>query len=240
MTARIHVREDLAAAHDRAWARLARAGTWWTGAERVAIAAEVRRASDCPLCTRRKAALSPYTVVGAHDGRGGLPASVVEVVHRVRIDPGRLTNAWYEGILAAGLPAEKYVETIGVIATVVAIDTFARGLGVTLRALPQPEPGTPTRARPRARPSAAFVPWLEPEDLTAAEAGIYPTGRPPANIHRAMSLVPEEVRGFFDLVEHQYLGGLAMRDFAREYRAISHAQIELVAGRVSAINGCEY
>jgi len=41
-------------------------------------------------------------------------------------------------------------------------------------------------------------------------------------------------------VEHQYLGGLAMRDFAREYRAISHAQIELVAARVSAINGCEY
>jgi hypothetical protein len=46
MSARIHVREDLAAAHDRAWARLARAGTWWTGAERVAIAAEARRAEE--------------------------------------------------------------------------------------------------------------------------------------------------------------------------------------------------
>jgi hypothetical protein len=240
MSAHIHVREDLAAAHDRAWARLARAGTWWTGAERVAIAAEVRRAPACPLCARRKAALSPYTIGGAHDGHGSLPAPVVEVVHRVRTDPGRLTRSWYEGILAAGLSVEKYVETIGVIATVVAVDTFARGLGMPPRVLPQPEPGAPTRARPKARPAAAWVPWLEPADLTAAEAGIYPTGRPPANIHRAMSLVPDEVRGFFDLVEHQYLGGLAMRDFAREYRAISHAQIELVAGRVSAINGCEY
>ncbi len=31
-----------------------------------------------------------------------------------------------------------------------------------------------------------------------------------------------------------------MRDFATEYRAISHAQIELVAGRVSSLNGCVY
>jgi hypothetical protein len=34
----------------------------------------------------------------------------------------------------------------------------------------------------------------------------------------AMSLVPEEVRSFFDLVSHQYLPPTAMRDFSREYR----------------------
>jgi len=38
---------------------------------------------------------------------------------------------------------------------------------------------------------------------------------------KAMSLVPDEVRGFFDLVSHQYMPPLAMRDFSREYRAIS-------------------
>ena len=63
---------------------------------------------------------------------------------------------------------------------------------------------------------------------------------PPANIHKAMSLVPAEVESFFDLCEHQYLGALAMRDFAREFRAISHAQIELLAARVSAMNRCFY
>ena len=31
-----------------------------------------------------------------------------------------------------------------------------------------------------------------------------------------------------------------MRDFGREYRAITHAQIELLAGRISAINQCVY
>ena len=55
-----------------------------------------------------------------------------------------------------------------------------------------------------------------------------------------MSLVPAEVRSFFDLVTHQYLPGEVMRDFSREYRAISHAQIELLAARVSALNRCLY
>jgi hypothetical protein len=34
--------------------------------------------------------------------------------------------------------------------------------------------------------------------------------------------------------------GEQMFDFDNEIRAISHAQIELVAGRVSAINQCVY
>src|SRR5262249_42163424 len=45
---------------------------------------------------------------------------------------------------------------------------------------------------------------------------------------------------FFGLCEHQYLGALEMRDFGREFRAITHAQIELLAGRVSALNRCFY
>jgi len=52
--------------------------------------------------------------------------------------------------------------------------------------------------------------------------------------------VPDEARSFFDIVAHQYLPGPAMRDFEKEYRAISHAQIELLAGRISAINQCTY
>jgi hypothetical protein len=31
-----------------------------------------------------------------------------------------------------------------------------------------------------------------------------------------------------------------MRDFTREYRAVSHAQIEMLAARVSALNLCIY
>lgn len=82
------------------------------------------------------------------------------------------------------------------------------------------------------------MPWIAPEDATGAEANLYPGSA--AHIRRALSLVPDEARGFFDIVTYQYLPGAAMRDFANEYRAITHAQIELLAARGSTLNGCFY
>jgi hypothetical protein len=235
------IRADLAAAHARAWERVARPGTWWGGAARVAIAAENRQAPLCALCRRRNEVLSPLAVEGAHDSLGQLPEPAVEVVHRVRTDPGRLGEGWYRGVIARGLSEEQYVEIVSVVAHVVAIDTMARGLGLDRLPLPEPQPGLPTRRSPAgAKPGGAWVHWLEPADASGDEAAIYPSDRPPANIMKAMSLVPDEVRSFFDLVSHQYLPGEVMRDFAHEYRAISHAQIELLAARVSALNRCLY
>ena len=235
------IRDDLSAAHARAWARIARPGTWWDGAARVAIAAETRNATLCRLCRRRKEALSPLSIEGAHDGLGQLCEIVVEVAHRVRTDPGRLGEPWYREVIARGLTAAQYVEIVSVVAHVVAIDTMARGLGLEALRLPDPKPGSPSHYRPEvAKLSGAWVPWVEPADAGEVEAGIYPSDRPPANIMRAMSLVPAEVRSFFDLVAHQYLPGDVMREFSREYRAISHAQIELLAARVSALNRCLY
>src|SRR5215813_442062 len=237
----VAIRDDLAVAHARAWERIGRPGTWWDGAARVAIAAETRHASSCRLCRRRKEALSPAAIEGTHDSLGALPEMVVEVVHRVRTDPGRLSERWFRSVLAAGLSEEQYVETVSVVAHVVAIDTMARGFGLDAPPLPHPQAGVPSQYRPvAAKPGGAWVPWLELTDLSGAEADLYPSGRPAANIMKAMSLVPDEVRGFFDLVSHQYLPPLAMRDFSREYRAISHSQIELLSARVSALNQCLY
>ena len=159
----------------------------------------------------------------------------------MRNDPGRLTRFWLDGVLRSGLAVEEYVETVGVIAHAVAVDTFARALGLPLLPLPEPIAGAPTRQRPAgARPGGAWVPWLEPEDVTEAEAGLYPGYRPPANIRKALSLVPAEATSFFELCEEQYLPGAGMRQFDREFRAITHAQIELLAARVSALNRCRY
>ena len=235
------IRHDLAAAHARAWSRIARPGTWWDGTARVAIAAEARNAPSCTLCRRRKEALTPLSIEGTHDSLDRLPEIVVEVVHRVRTDPGRLGERWYRDVIASGLTEEQYVEIVSVAAHTVAIDTMARGLGIDVLPLPDPKPGSPTHYRPEAaKPGGAWVPWVEPADAGEVEAGIYPSDRLPANIMKAMSLVPAEVRSFFDLVTHQYLPGEVMRDFSREYRAISHAQIELLAARVSALNRCLY
>lgn len=240
-TSPIPIRDDLAAAHWRAWKHLASAGAWWDGAQRIAIAAETRHAVDCGLCRRRQEALSPNAVQGKHDTLGRLPDNVVELIHRVRTDPTRLSQGWYKSVLAAGLSEEQYVETVSVVTHVVAIDTFARGLGLAETPLPQPEAGAPLRRRPpAAKVGGAWVPWLEPKDLAGELPQMFPPGRPVANIHRAMSLVPQEVESFFDLAAAQYLAGPQMRDFTREYRAITHAQIELLAGRVSSINQCVY
>ena len=244
----VAVRPDIDQAHNVAWDRIARAGTWFDGTTRVAIAAETRNAPRCSLCKRRKEALSPGAVVGHHDSRGALPERIIEQIHRIVSDPGRLTRQWFDGILAWGTSDAEYVEIVGVVATVVSIDTFCRAIGLPPHPLPQPEPGEPHRRRP---PTAhqrgeAWLPMIHPKDL---EGQLYTDeekvlakywGGIPSNIRRALSLVPEEAYAWFQLVETQYLPGKWMRDFANEYRAITHAQIELIAGRVSVLNQCFY
>ncbi len=234
------VRADLAAAQQRAWARLAAPGEWWPGAVRIAIAEETRAAESCGICRERQAALSPYTVTGAHETMTDLPDALVEVIHRIRTDPGRLTRRFYEEALAGGLSDVEYVETVGVMATVIAVDSFCDAMGLPRHSLPAPLPGTPRRRRPAgAKEGLAWVPTVAPEDLTDAEAGMY-EGLAAVNIHRALSLVPAEVTGFFDMDSVHYLPDAQLRDFGTEYRALTHAQIEFLAGRVSAINHCVY
>lgn len=234
------IRADLARECARAWERLAAPGTWWSGAERLAIAAEVRAAHACALCRRRKDALSPYTVDGAHDGCGVLPAAVVEIVHRIATDAGRLTKKWLYAMFDEGVTEEQYVEAVGVIAVITALDTFELSLGLPQRDLPAARPGVPTRHRPAgARRDIAWVSTVAPENLTPADPDPYAV-HGTKNIHRALSLVPQEVLNFFDLDVELYLKDHEIRDFTREYRALSHAQMELLAGRVSSLNGCYY
>lgn len=240
--ARIAIRDDLADAHRDVLAHLSNAGTWLSGQQRLAIAAEARHAQSCPFCDSRKQALSPNSVSGEHDSLGELSPPIVEVIHRIVTDPARLSRSWYQGIRDSGVTDAEYVETLSVIVHTVSLDTFAKALGIAQRPLPAARPGQPTKIRPGgAVAGEAWVPWIEtPDQLPEDMAGLYPAGRPPANVMKAMSLVPAEVRSFFRLGAAQYLGPTQMRDFSREYRAISHAQIETVAGRISSLNQCLY
>ena len=236
------IRGELANALDNAWARLGQPGTWWTGTQRLAIAAESRKAMSCAVCQERKDALSPFHVTGAHDTLGELSAAAVDAIHRIRTDAGRLTETWVQGLMHQGLRDVEYAEIIGVVATVSAVDGFDRAMGCRQRDLPQAVAGAPTRYRPSAAiPGLGWLDTLRPADLRSEYANP-DAGYGADNIHRAISLVPSEVSAFFDLDVELYL---CDREFPRralqaQERAISEAQIEMIAARASSINGCFY
>lgn len=236
----IPVRSDLVESHERAWAAIAAPGTWLTGERRMAVAAEIRRACDCALCARIKAALSPYAVQGAHDTLGALSAGEVELIHRVVNDPGRLSESWSQSVLARGLSEGEYVEIVGVIAMVMIMDTFAQAFGVPERALPAPGAGAPTRYRPPgAKKQAAWLPLVEPQDAVEADGPMYPSPKA-GYIYRGLSLVPQSLRDYWTLANCHYMPGQYVYQFDKSIRAISRPQTEIMAARVSALHQCVY
>ena len=236
------IRQDLPEAYRDVWQKIAQAGNWWSGAERVAIAAEVRAARDCDLCQRRKAALSPFSVQGDHDSESDLPESAVDSVHRLSTDASRLTERWLKEITAAGLTEEHYVELLGIVVAVISIDGFHRALGILLEPLPTPCAGEPNQYRPESvRHGDAWVPGIPARLALGDEADLYDGSKQSANVITAMSLVPDSVRILKSLSAVQYL---KMSDVVNPLkngnRKISRAQMELLAGRVSALSDCFY
>lgn len=242
----IDVRNEMAQAQADAWRRIGQTGTWWTGQERVKIAVETRQAANCTLCEARRNALSPAAVAGTHDTSSTLLPAAVEAIHRIRTDSGRIGIGWYERLQAEGLSDAHYVELLSVVAIVVAVDTFRAASGLPILPLPAPAAGEPSRHRPAgAKSGLAWMPTLAPEDCLPDDPDLYRDSpgarqRGGGNIHHALSLVPRSMIHWWDMFETMYLPAPAMRDFAREYRAISHAQIEFLAARVAAINQCVY
>ena len=236
----VPVRNDLKETHLLVWDHVRSPGTWWTGAERVAIAAETRKASTCSLCLARKAALSPNAIQGKHDSALGLPANVVDVIHRVVTDQARLSKEWFDSVIVGGLDNTHYVELIGVVTAVVGVDYFARSLGIPPFPLPEPLPGEPTRQRPAsAKPAGFWVPMMAPAEVAGSKDNLF-EGQPTVfNVDRALSLVPDEVRVLLKLIATHYMLPGEVGDPSL-HRDLDRMQTELVAGRVSALNECFY
>lgn len=239
----VAVRASLIEAHTRAWDDLRRAGNWWTGAERVEIAAETRNALDCPLCRERKDALSPFSVVGehAHTARA-IDEVAVDAVHRIITDATRLTQDWVNTITAAGMTDGHYVELVGIVVAVISIDEVHRGLGIDLPTLPTPIEGEPSRERPAGLASTkAWVPMLTATGVRGTPNEDLFEGLPVApNVIAAMSLVPDAVRMTKYLSHAQYVPMREVANPSFQGRALDRSQIELIAGRVSALNECFY
>lgn len=240
------VRPVIPETHRKAWARLAAAGTWWTGAERVAIAAESRAAVYCQLCRERREALSPYAVDGQHDHVTGdvLPPAAVDAVHRLVTDASRLSESYVGGLPDQGLPHTHYVELISVVVAMRSIDAFHRAMGLDPEPLPEPEAsGEPSRDRPDGVVlGEAWVPILPSELAKGQGSGMEGIPGPVPYVRRALTLVPDAVDWLIELSGAHYLEmtGGAMMNFEKGAGVLSRAQTELIAGRTSAINECFY
>ncbi len=241
--AKYPVRSNFAESHNCYWERLANPGNWLTAAERVAISKEVRHAGTCQLCRQRKEALSPYQVDGNHDSASDLSDTMVEVVHRIITDSGRLTRAWFDGVIQQGLKVEKYVEIIGTLVHVLSIDEFCRGIGLPLHKLPEPLTGEGTQYRPDnivEDADKAWVPMIAHVEENSAEADLW-EGAVEDNVIRALSLVPDEVRSLLELNSVHYVENDEFMDFEKSpYGTLSRIQIEVIAARISAFNACFY
>jgi hypothetical protein len=220
----ISIRAEIQEALRKEWAFLAAPGTWWSGAERVAIAAEARRAMLESLSEQRlrdqavageRTASRPASILGEH---------VTAVVGAVAADSPLITAEWVAGLADDGVSLPAYAEIIGIVARLSAVDLFHRALGMPLEPLPEPRPGEPSRTPP-------------PSDLVVGKSFV-PMSRM-VSIPQTVSLVPPETVAWQELSDALYMTFDEMADPGFR-RALHRTQIELVAGRTSQVNECFY
>lgn len=244
------VRPEFAESHESFWQRLKSAGNWFTAEQRVAIAQAVRDAECCSLCDERRDALSPRAVSGEHTGaaaEGILSELEIEAVHSIVRDASRLTKSWYEDLLSKGMTEGQYVEIVGTVVAMFSTDSFADAIGVTRRKLPDVDlTNKAATAISTYVPATAcvtdqaWVPMVPEINEGTPEADLWPSGKT-GNVVRAMSYVPDEVRTLKELSAAHYLPMSLVRQAGVDAgRALHRSQMELVAGRVSALNSCYY
>jgi len=227
------VRKDLDKVHENQFKNLGKPGSWGSGAQRIAIASQVREACYEKGIQERPGHSSD------HDDTI-LPDVAKSLINKLSTSPKDFLEDSYTEAIDGGLTNEEYVEIVGIVSRVTDMDIFARGIGVELRPLPEPKDGLPARDRPlEAKQELAWVPTIpsHPEGGKLAE-DLFGTGHK-AYIMRALSLVPNENRMHMELENIQYLPvkNILIADY-QHHDGLSRAQSEVVAGRISAFNEC--
>ncbi|MGE0140883.1 MAG: hypothetical protein AB7R77_24035 [Ilumatobacteraceae bacterium] len=199
MTQSAELDEQIDAVLTAQWHELGAPGTWFRGSERVAIA-QVCRDADRHVDLAEATHDAARCV--AHDAAGITAADV----------------DWWE---SDGLDREHYVEVVGIVSRVVAIDTYDRAVGRLQRALPAPLDGEPSgQVEPAAKRRSGWVP---------AVGAIGPP--------TALSAVPAEALAQRELHTALYLSYEGMADLDAT-SGLHRTQMELVAARVSLLNDC--
>lgn len=241
MTQPLTPAEHTTAGLDQAWDQLGRAAGWFEGHERISIAAEARTARECGICAERKAALSPYAVAGEHvTSRNDLTPLVVDTIHRITTDPGRLAERWFDELIKSGMRPEELVEITSIIGIVTIADTLSRALSQPERALPDAHDGEPHRQIATGTTTErGWVPMVELESAEGMLKLLYDEVLASAgfvfNVARALTAVPEAVRDFFTAFLPNYSTHGDVRS-----GGLDRVQVELLASSTSAWNDCFY
>ena len=214
------------AAIEQAREALVDAGDWLTAVQRRAAWFEVREARTNALDQARRNALSPNAVEGAHQATAEVSAEAIEVLHRVASDPGRLTRAWADEMMAA-LGDTVYTELVGIAATAMTVDAFDWAMH-----------GAET---PIADAGNGAVAEQRPDDVGEVGAWVHQSIEgATANVSRALSLVPVTNRAWRGLSNGLYSRGEGFMDLRWDDRALNRPQAELVAARTTAELECFY
>lgn len=234
-------RPDIQIALSNYFLFLAKPGYWWHGAQKVAIAAAARAASACSLCAEKKAALSRSQIKALHPENDLLSPLTVDMIHQIITDQGRITESQVQALEQSGVSRLAYAELIGIVVCLFSIDEFCRALSQPLPELPQPQPGPASQRTPKnLETKTGFVPMIAREGLTEGVQDLWPEGFG-ANVIRALSAAPDLVRQWKQLAAVFYLPLEEMRNLTQSAsRRLNRMQMELIAGRVSAINRCFY
>ncbi len=222
--ATVNIRADLVEAHLKTIEAWAAPGNHWSGAERLAIANEVRRAR---AADELPPWIGPTTIDGLIDEDHILPKPAIDAVWRLTNHSGTLTQDWYTEITDRGLTPGEYVELVSIVATANSMEVFAASLGMAPPPLPGPVEGEPDRAlTPDAEVSTHWVPTA-------------PIGGP--NVRKALTLVPVAIEAWTTLGWAQYLpADVRGGDLNWSRGALDRMQVELLAARTSLLNECFY
>jgi hypothetical protein len=220
------VRGDLSEAHRDAWAGLGRPGTWWTGPQRVELAATAIAAmTDEDLLPPW---VKPSSTDGWLDEPTVAPAAAHDAIYRIAAHAGTITESWYRDV-AVELGDMPYVELVAIACTVAAVVSFRRAAGLAQWPLPLPTDGEPSRHVP---------PELEPAELNWVR--VTPPADQAAAVVQAFTSVTAEHERLWTLAAAQYIPNAEMVDPLWTRGTLSRPQMELVAARVSKLRECFY
>lgn len=220
------IRPDLVAAQAEAWRHVTSPGASWTGFERAAIAEVALAALDDadPIAPWESATTTGRTTPAA----ACLPPAVADAVYRVARHAATLTERWYQAQLERGLHPIAYVEMVGIVAAVAAVDGFFRAAGLERPPLPAPTLGEPHGRHPQVEAATLnWVPVAAPADQKAA-------------VVQGLSAVPAEWATVALLSGAQYIPIDEMGELGWSRGTLSRGEMERVAARLSSARECFY